>query len=99
MGDLARQAGYSMDYTRVDKDRWNEAARLSFVGRLEPMREVFQAAVSLPARSHSIAWLKPMHSSTIPNSRLRMSGLPHCVARLLTSGPTSELTRMLRLGR
>lgn len=50
LSDLAGQAGYSIDYTKVDKGRWNESARASFVGNLEPMQGVFEALVS-PARA------------------------------------------------
>jgi cell filamentation protein len=50
IADLAQQAGFVVDYTKVDKQRWNEAARRSFEGDLTPMRVVFRALVS-PARA------------------------------------------------
>ena len=52
MGEIARQAGYELDQTRIDnhKGQWNEAARLSFAGRLESVQEIFWEAVR-PTRS------------------------------------------------
>lgn len=52
MGEIARQAGYEFDQTRIDnsKGRWNEAARQSFAGRLQPVSEIFWEAVR-PTRS------------------------------------------------
>jgi cell filamentation protein len=47
---LARQAGYEIDYTKIDKARWNAAAAATHDGRFEPMRAVLDAAVS-PARA------------------------------------------------
>ena len=52
MGEIARQAGYVLDQTRIDNDKgqWNEAARQSFGGNLKPIAEIFSAAVR-PSRS------------------------------------------------
>jgi cell filamentation protein len=50
VAELSRQAGFVVDYTKVDKQRWNEAARQSFEGNFAPMRDVFNAVVS-PARA------------------------------------------------
>lgn len=47
---LARQAGYEIDYTKVDKPRWNAAAAATNNGDFAPMRAVFDAAVS-PTRA------------------------------------------------
>ncbi len=49
---LAREAGYELDYSKVDGHRWNEAARHSFAGNLEPAKEVF-AHIAVPARAAS----------------------------------------------
>jgi cell filamentation protein len=47
---LARQAGYEIDYTKIDKARWNAAAAATHAGDFEPMRAVFGGAIS-PARA------------------------------------------------
>jgi cell filamentation protein len=39
---LAQQADYHLDYSKVDKQSWNTAAKQSFDGDNAPMREVFQ---------------------------------------------------------
>lgn len=41
IGQLAKDAGYQLDYSKVDKQTWNEAAKASARGNLEPAREVF----------------------------------------------------------
>lgn len=41
IGQLAREAGYQLDYSKVDRQTWNEAAKQSARGNLEPVREVF----------------------------------------------------------
>lgn len=47
IGQLAEQAGYSLDQTVIDnsKGAWNEAARFSFIGDLGPIKEFFTEAV------------------------------------------------------
>ena len=52
MGEIARRAGYALDQTHIDNNRgqWNEAARLSFGGRLQPVAEIFWESVR-PSRS------------------------------------------------
>ncbi len=52
IGQLAREAGYELDQTRIDnsKDQWNEAAKRSFQGDLGPVREIFGHAVR-PSRA------------------------------------------------
>lgn len=52
IGQLAREAGYEFDQTRIDndKDRWNDAARRSFNGDLEPVKRIFTEAVQ-PGRA------------------------------------------------
>jgi cell filamentation protein len=47
---LAREAGFELDYSKVDAQRWNEAARHSFAGNLGPAKEVF-AHIAVPARA------------------------------------------------
>lgn len=41
IGQLAKVAGYQLDYSKVDKQTWNEAAKESARGNLAPAREVF----------------------------------------------------------
>ena len=52
VGQLAREAGYELDQTRIDnnKDEWNRAARNSLHGDLEPVKQIFSAAVR-PSRA------------------------------------------------
>ncbi|HGO6075303.1 TPA: Fic/DOC family protein [Burkholderia cepacia] len=46
LGQLANEAGYQIDYSRVSKERWNEAARLSARNDTSQMRAVFSDLVS-----------------------------------------------------
>ena len=41
LGQLAKESGYHLDYSKVDKQVWNEAAKQSVRGDFAPMREVF----------------------------------------------------------
>lgn len=41
MYQLGREAGYHLDYAKVGKEAWNEAAKQSARGNLTPIREVF----------------------------------------------------------
>lgn len=47
IGQLARQAGYELDQTRIDKVKaeWNLAAKLSFQGEIGPIKAVFAEAI------------------------------------------------------
>lgn len=52
VGQLARQAGYELDQTRIDNDKgqWNEAAKRSFNGDLSGVKQIFAQAVR-PSRA------------------------------------------------
>ncbi|WP_165909775.1 putative adenosine monophosphate-protein transferase Fic [Variovorax guangxiensis] len=52
IGQIARDAGYELDQTRIDnaKGQWNEAARRSFHGDLEGVKQIFSDAIR-PARA------------------------------------------------
>lgn len=41
MYQLGKEAGYQLDYAKVGKEAWNEAAKQSVRGNLAPIREVF----------------------------------------------------------
>lgn len=41
MGQLAQESGHTLDFAKVDKARWNEAAKESSRGNLEPVKQVF----------------------------------------------------------
>lgn len=41
MEQLAAGAGYQLDFTKVEKVQWNEAAKQSARGNLEPIKEVY----------------------------------------------------------
>ncbi len=47
LGQLARQAGYELDQTRIDraKGEWNLAAKLSSEGELDPLKALFSEAI------------------------------------------------------
>lgn len=47
IGQIAREAGYELDQTRIDnsKDQWNDAARRGFAGDLVPIKEILSEAV------------------------------------------------------
>lgn len=40
--ELAKQAGYKLDYTQVDAKTWNEASRQSFNGNTEQLEKIFR---------------------------------------------------------
>lgn len=42
---LAKQAGYEFDLTKIERDAWNEASARSFKGDTKPLRDVLAAAV------------------------------------------------------
>lgn len=42
---LAKQAGYELDLTKIERDAWNEASARSFKGDTKPLRDVLAAAV------------------------------------------------------
>lgn len=55
---LAREAGYNIDYSKVDKGRWNLAARESAAGRTRGMNDVFDSIIS-PARAVAFDKMQP----------------------------------------
>lgn len=52
IGQLAREAGYELDQSKIgsSKDQWNKASQQSYAGNLEPLKQIFDDAVR-PARS------------------------------------------------
>lgn len=40
--ELAKQAGYKLDYTQVDAKTWNDASRHSFNGNLAPLEKILR---------------------------------------------------------
>lgn len=42
---LAKQAGYEFDLTKIERGAWNEASARSFKGDTKPLRDVLAAAV------------------------------------------------------
>lgn len=47
IGQLAREAGYELDQTRIDnsKDQWNQAAAAGRAGNMEPLKVIFADAI------------------------------------------------------
>lgn len=39
---LAGEAGYTLDFSKVERGAWNAAAKESFLGSSEPMRMIFE---------------------------------------------------------
>lgn len=55
---LAIHAGYDLDYSKVDGNRWNDAARESFSGSTDAMKRVF-ADIARPAKAISFEHDRP----------------------------------------
>lgn len=47
VSQLAKESGHSLDFSRVDRQVWNEAAKLSARGDLGPIKEVFYAVTTV----------------------------------------------------
>lgn len=47
---VAKNAGYDMDFSKVDRERWNSASRDSFMGRLDSLKQVF-SDISRPSKA------------------------------------------------
>ena len=43
---LAVEAGYTVDFSKVKREEWNAAAKKSFSGSPDPMRVIFQRILS-----------------------------------------------------
>jgi fido (protein-threonine AMPylation protein) len=54
MTQLAEAAGYSLDFKKVDRRKWNEAATQASHGDSKPISDVFHAIAS-PAKAHDMA--------------------------------------------
>jgi cell filamentation protein len=50
IAQLARQAGYELDYSKTNAKAWNEASRASFAGNLALVKEVFRE-IAAPTRA------------------------------------------------
>jgi len=50
MQDVARQAGFTLEYQKLDRDEWIYASRASYAGDLQPVRELFDRVV-VPTRA------------------------------------------------
>lgn len=77
IGQLAREAGYDLDQTRIDnsKDQWNDAARRSFRGDLVPVTRIFSEAVR-PARAIAFQKLPEVEAcAEFPELRSAFDGL------------------------
>lgn len=58
LSQLAKEAGYELDYSKVDKVRWNEAAKQSFDSDPKAMQQVF-AAIATPIKAIAFDREKP----------------------------------------
>lgn len=77
IGQLAREAGYDLDQTRIDnsKDQWNDAARRSFHGDLGPVTEILNEAIR-PSRAIAFEKLPEAEAcAKFPELRRAFDGL------------------------
>jgi len=58
LSQLAQEAGYELDYSKVSKERWNEAAKLSFDSDHKEMQQVF-SAIATPTKAIAFDRDKP----------------------------------------
>jgi cell filamentation protein len=73
VGQLARNAGYELDQTRIDnsKDQWNQAAARGRAGDLKPLQAIFTESIR-PAKAVAFDNDKPpMRSRNIPSCARR----------------------------
>lgn len=77
IGQIAREAGYELDQTRIDnsKDQWNDAARRSFHGDLVPVKEILTEAIR-PSRAIAFEKLPEAEAcAKFPELRKAFDGL------------------------
>ena len=77
IGQIAREAGYDLDQTRIDnsKDQWNDAARRSFHGDLAPVKEILTEAIR-PSRAVAFEKLPEAEAcAKFPELRRAFDGL------------------------
>lgn len=77
IGQIAREAGYELDQTRIDnsKDQWNDAARRSFHGDLGPVKEILTEAIR-PSRAIAFEKLPEAEAcAKFPELRRAFDGL------------------------
>lgn len=77
IGQIAREAGYDLDQTRIDnsKDQWNDAARRSFHGDLAPVKEILTEAIR-PSRAIAFEKLPEAEAcAKFPELRRAFDGL------------------------
>lgn len=77
IGQIAREAGYELDQTRIDntKDQWNDAARRSFHGDLAPVKEILTEAIR-PSRAIAFEKLPEAEAcAKFPELRRAFDGL------------------------
>ncbi len=77
IGQIAREAGYELDQTRIDnsKDQWNAAARRSFHGDLAPVKEILTDAIR-PSRAIAFEKLPEAEAcAKFPELRKAFDGL------------------------
>ena len=91
IGQLAREAGYELDQTKIDnsKNQWNEAARRSFNGYLGPIKEVFEKAIR-PSRAIAFEKLPEAEAcAKFPELRSAYTGL-HAIESRARQNPSED---------
>lgn len=58
IAQLSKEAGYELDYSKVDKERWNEAAKRSFNSDTQAIKEVF-SIIATPSKAVAFDKEKP----------------------------------------
>lgn len=68
--ELAKQAGYQIDHQVIDRDkaRWNNACAMSFHGRMGPLKEIFNEAVTQLDRAKEISSVRPAAAVQVPKA-------------------------------
>jgi cell filamentation protein len=89
---LAREAGYELDQSRIDNSReqWNQAAKRSFNGDLEGVKQIFTTAVR---PSHAMAFEKLFEAEALlrhPELKGVIDGLHAMRASLAQRFPDNE---------
>lgn len=99
IGQLAREAGYELDQTRIDNDkgRWNAAARASHRGDASEIREFFREAVR-PARAVAFEKLPEQEAlAKHPELKGAFDGLKAVQASLQERFPANDKAQAMYL--
>jgi cell filamentation protein len=91
MSHLAREAGYDLDYRKVEAKEWNDMARRSFAGDLRPAVDVF-SRIATPMRAVAFE-TEPRESALRKHPELKgaFDTLDEAGAYIATRAPRGEI--------